>query len=147
MIEIITNLAQSLKSRIVIAGFFAVWMVLLVSFSLMPMDMRLALTPIDLVTPDRVHLVHVTAHIIAFGVPAFATALLLRRRAQQLTLLGGLGGLGLAIEWCEHAIYLGPLETWDMRNDLFAVVGGYLLATLLRPLFSFLLPFFPNRRA
>jgi hypothetical protein len=125
------NLEQSFKSRTEIGGFFALWMVLLISFSLLPMDLRFALTP-GVVTLDRVHLVHVTGHIIAFGVPACAIALLFRRRTQQLAWLGGLAGVGLAIEWCQHAIYFGPLETWDMRDDLCAIAGGYFLATLLR---------------
>ena len=105
MIEIMPPLAQSPTSRIAIAGFLALWMVLLVGGSLLPMDIRFALTPSGMITPDRAHLLHVTAHIIAFGVAA----------------------VGLAIEWCQHAIYFGPLETWDMRTDVCAVFGVYLL--------------------
>jgi len=127
MIEIMPPLAQSPTSRIAIAGFLALWMVLLVGGSLLPMDIRFALTPSGMITPDRAHLLHVTAHIIAFGVPAYAIALLFRRRTQQLALLCGVAAVGLAIEWCQHAIYFGPLETWDMRTDVCAVFGVYLL--------------------
>jgi hypothetical protein len=40
---------------------------------------------------------------------------------------------GFLIEWLQHVMYGNPLEIADVRDDVVASVGGYVLALLLFP--------------
>jgi len=111
-------------------------MAVVIVVSLLPLRVGYSGTPRSASVLAMARRTHVIAHIFAFGVPAFVFSMFLRRPARRLLCVCGLAGLGLLIEYCQHVIYHNPLETWDVRDDFLAVLGGYLLATLFRMLVS-----------
>jgi hypothetical protein len=74
---------------------------------------------------------HRVAHWASFGVLSFLVALLGRNRSQRFIALAGVIALGVVIELLQHLIYLSPLETWDMRDDSYGAIAGFIVATLL----------------
>ncbi len=73
---------------------------------------------------------HRLAHWLAFGGLAFSLSLLGRNFAQRLLALTSVVSLGAFIEWLQHLIYTHPLETWDIRDDSYGALVGFLAAPL-----------------
>ncbi len=97
------------------------WMVLLTAASLSPLD-RFKAGLASYSPHEGVHANnhHRLLHWMSFGGLAFAFGLLGRNTKQRVLAAGAVAGLGLTIEYLQHVIYSNPLETWDIRDDLWA---------------------------
>jgi hypothetical protein len=51
--------------------------------------------------------------------------LLARNRYQEAAAAAGTIALGCTIECAQHAIYLGGIEYWDMRDDAYAALAAF----------------------
>jgi hypothetical protein len=67
---------------------------------------------------------HRIVHWLSFGGLAFVLGLLGRNTRQRVLGSAAVAGLGLGIEYLQHVIYMNPLETWDIRDDLRASLVG-----------------------
>ncbi len=67
---------------------------------------------------------HRIVHWVSFGGLAFVLALLGRNTKQRVLASATAAGLGVAIEYLQYVIYVNPLETWDIRDDLCASLVG-----------------------
>lgn len=74
---------------------------------------------------------HRAFHFLAFGGLASLLALLTRTLPQRLLTTIAVIALGILIEFLQHAIYAHPIETWDIRDDLYASLTGLLFSLLL----------------
>jgi hypothetical protein len=108
-------------------------MILLTIASLSPMDRyKLGLVSWDnrsaaILARQR----HRALHWLSFGGLAFLVTLLGRNRRERLLAPAAVAGLGVSIEYLQHVIYANALETWDIRDDLFACLAGLLCALLV----------------
>jgi len=74
---------------------------------------------------------HRIAHWLSFGGLAFLLALLGRNTRQRLCAAAMVAALGVSIEYLQQAIYANPLETWDIRDDLWACLAGLVCALII----------------
>ncbi len=50
--------------------------------------------------------------------------------ASRVLALASVAALGVLIEWLQHLVFANPLETWDIRDDTYAALVGFLCALL-----------------
>jgi hypothetical protein len=53
--------------------------------------------------------------------------LLTRNRYQDAAAAAGTIALGCMVEYAQHAIYLGVIEYWDMRDDAYGALAAFAL--------------------
>ena len=108
------------------------WMVVLTVASLSPVDRFKAglasYTPKVGVHANNRHRI---LHWVSFGGLAFVFGILGRNTKQRVLAAVTVAALGLGIEYLQHVIYLNPLETWDIRDDLWACTAGLTSVLLL----------------
>jgi len=98
---------------------------LLTITSLLPLDRyKLGMASTDRSAAVAVKQRHRIAHWLSFGGLAFLLALLGRNTRQRCLTAAAVATLGLLIEFLQHVIYANPLETWDIRDDLWASLVG-----------------------
>jgi hypothetical protein len=73
---------------------------------------------------------HRIVHWIAFASLSFLLTLLCRNFAQRFMGLTGLVAVGALIEWLQHIIYSGRLETSDIFDDGYGAFAGFAAAML-----------------
>jgi hypothetical protein len=115
----------------------AFWILVVFIFSLLPLD-RVALGTrfaynsagiVASVVRRRHHLVH----LVAFALPSLFLTAVVRGSGRRVLVALSLAFCGFLIEWLQHVMYGNPLEIADVRDDVVASVGGYVLALLLFP--------------
>jgi len=120
--------------RKVYAWVALVWIVCLISVSLLPYEAKVAMGtrpgyPVD---PHAkvVTLRHRAVHWLSFGGTAVLLLLLARNRYQEVAATLATIALGCAIEFAQAAIYQGKIEWWDMRDDTYAALAALALMQL-----------------
>jgi hypothetical protein len=120
------------RLRILVLSILVVWGVLLSVVSLSPVyRLRVGLIagkPSRQIMAKRNHRL---AHWIAFGVLSFFLALLGKSSSRRIAAFVGIAAFGALIELLQHVIYINPLETWDIRDDIYGALAGFLGATVM----------------
>jgi hypothetical protein len=123
---------MSTKVRVLLVAILIVWGILLTAASLSSVNrFRLGLAALNRADHAGAKSNHRVAHLASFGFLAFLLVLLCRSPSRRIVALAAVIALGALIELLQHLIYSTPLETWDIRDDSYGALGGFVGATLL----------------
>ncbi len=116
----IASNTPSKKRAPIILRIAQAWLLLLIVGSLQP------------ARPEPVLALHRAIHLLAFAGTAFLLLLLSRSRHQEIASAIGVFLLGLSLEYVQHLIYGKPMEWWDVRDDMLAILGAFALFRFIR---------------
>ncbi len=120
------------KTRALILTIVVLWAVLLTGASLSSNNfLRVGISRSVHSRQITVRRKHRIAHCTGFGVLAFLLTMLGRKPSQKWAALVCVVALGAMIESLQHLIYQMPFETWDLRDDAYGAVAGFLGAFFL----------------
>jgi hypothetical protein len=70
---------------------------------------------------------HRILHVLGFGFTALWLLFLSRSGRQQILVLLGVFCLGLSLEVIQSLTYRNAFEWWDVRDDLYGIIVGFVL--------------------
>ena len=79
---------------------------------------------------------HRLVHFLAFGTLSLCSCIAPNQRYLRVALAGTVIMFGLAVETAEFLLSTNPFESWDLRDDAIASLGGYAAAEALHALLN-----------